>query len=404
MTSVGAERYREHELWKLLPSKLEAIRNARFEDVNLEGERESVIEVLEAIERSAKNPRPWIYEPILNALVAYLNGLVGGEGEFAVWVSSTDYIALKDAARQLPGPLPRDLGESYIASLDRAISLRQRALADIEARASELSANIETNAKLLTSLGESADKRFKTLATAIDGQTSKIAADAASISMSVATAADQMQAEWANALAAWELQREAKDRESDTTMATHVQLLSYSARVGQRLVEYAAGQLTAQNWATRNSRERRNAVWLRWGAIAAYLGAVAVGGILVWHTIVHEIPLDFGQGILRGAIVIALAAIGTFLITESRRHFREADSAEEVTLALQAVEPYYASSSDDKRIEARASLGDTLFIKNVLSRFAGRDASRHNSNQELSEVLDLLAKGAEAARAAGKSA
>lgn len=401
MRTAGAERYREHGFWELLRARLEELRAASFEDPSLESERIVVIEVLETIQASSKNPVPWIYEPVLNSLTASLGNLVVGEGEFAIWVSSTYFINLKDDARQLPAPRPRDIGDAYLAALDRAIQFRQIALKDIEARAVALSAEVAAIEDQLVALKRDGDARLKGLAAAVEEQSRKIAADAATISQVTLTAGDQARTEWTNELNAWNLEREAKDQESDAAMATQLLLLTGSAQVGERLVEYAAGKLTARSWSARHKRERLNAIWLRWGAILAYVLAVATGGWLVWWSITKEQSLDVGDGILRGAVVIALGAIGTFLISESRRHFREAASAEEVSLALTAVEPFYASSDAGARDKARAQLGDTIFIKNVVSRFAGRDASKHNANQELSEVIEQISKGTDAFRKLG---
>lgn len=126
----------------------------------------------------------------------------------------------------------------------------------------------------------------------------------------------------------------------------------------------------------------------------------------MWTAISRDLALTAGDGILRGAVVLALAGIGSFITLESQRHFREADSAEDVKLALTALEPYYAGSNDEEREAVRRDLGDTVFIKNTLSSFSNRDASKHSSltNEQLNQVVDIIAKGADVASKRGRAA
>jgi len=69
-------------------------------------------------------------------------------------------------------------------------------------------------------------------------------------------------------------------------------------------------------------------------------------------------------------------------------------------VTLTSIEPFYAGAEAEERQSARDSVGDTVFVKNVLSRFANRDAAKHAgvSNQQLSEMIDLLSRGIELGR------
>lgn len=189
-------------------------------------------------------------------------------------------------------------------------------------------------------------------------------------------------------------------------MSAHIKLLSAAALTGRRLVEQAAGHLTAADWAGRAKRERWNAHGLRWASFVFFACAVIVGAWVLWVAIDKDLKLTFGDGILRGALVLALAGVGSFLTVEARRHFREADSAEDVKLALAALEPFYAGADDEERSEVRRELGDTVFIKNTLSRFSNRDAAKHSgpTNEQLNQIVDLIAKGSDASSKASKIA
>lgn len=389
MSSAAIERYRQHEVWEVLRLKIEALNSARYSTEALEQARSDMLEVLDVATRSKDNPLPTIYDSTLNRLRDVLNGLIAEEGQFETFVQNGQPTAAAVIVRDLPGPPPRQVNQRYIDALDTAIAARETTLKALEARVDQLTNELASGEALLMKLtGDIAD------------QTSKITTDAATITQVTSGAAEQLAAEWTNRLDAWELERKNRDAELDKQLVTNIELLAGSAVVGQRLVEHAAGLLTATEWAGRAKRERLNAIWLRWGSIAAFLGALGVGGYILWHAIDNGFELTVGDGILRGALVLALVGIGTFLSTEGRRHFKEADSAEEVSLALTAIEPFYAGASTEAREAARTAVGDSVFVKNVLSRFANRDASKHanTTNQELSEVADLLTKGATAAK------
>ena len=341
--------------------------------------------------RSKENPSPFLYDDILDGLAETLNQLASDEGSFANFVRTQYVNNLRDFIRRLPGPAPRQVNEKYTGALDSAISVREKELAELRSRISDLTKDLGDKQTALTRL-----------TSAVDRQTTKITEDAATITQVAASANDQLRDEWSNRLAAWETERQAADNKIDVEMSDRISLLAAAASVGQRLVEHAAGQLTATEWAKRATRERKNAIWLRIGSLTAFVGALFVGGYILWHAIDRGFTLTVGDGILRGALVIALVGVGSFLTAEGRRHFKEADSAEEVALTLIAIEPFYAGAGDTSRASARDAVGDTVFVKNVLSRFSSRDAAKHGgvSNAQLSEVVDLLTKSSDLARKA----
>jgi uncharacterized coiled-coil protein SlyX len=388
MTSA-VERYREHEVWEMVRLKLEALGAARYSTEELETFRRDATDVLTLASRSKDNPTPVLYDGTLNQLRDTLNALSAEEGQFQNFMLRGNFDTTVQLVRQLPGPPPRQVNQRYVDALDSSIAQRESTIAELRDQLAELTAAVEGSKKSL-----------EKLSTAIDTQNSKITADAATITQVANSAAEQLRAEWETKLASWDVDRAAKDQKLDEDLTSQIQLLAGSAVVGQRLVEHAAGLLTATEWASRAKRERLNAIWLRWGSLVAFVGALGTGGYILWHAIDRGFELTVGDGILRGALVLALVGVGTFLSSEARRHFKEADSAEEVTLALTAIEPFYAGSSSEDRASARKSVGDTVFVKNVLSRFANRDATKHanTTNQELSEVADLLTKGAAVAK------
>lgn len=92
------------------------------------------------------------------------------------------------------------------------------------------------------------------------------------------------------------------------------------------------------------------------------------------------------------------------LLREARRHFREADTAEDVGLSLKAMAPFYAGAEDHVKLAARVQLGDAVLVKNVLSRFSHRDAARHSGDLNTENLPDLVKETAKALNLEGGSA
>lgn len=61
-----------------------------------------------------------------------------------------------------------------------------------------------------------------------------------------------------------------------------------------------------------------------------------------------------------------------------------------MALSLRALAPFYASSEDDVRIAARVQVGDAVLVKNVLSRFAHRDAAKHAGEISTPDLSNLV--------------
>jgi hypothetical protein len=388
MTQTPIERYRQHQAWELVELKRAALESVRYSQQPYELLRVEVIALLGAAGRSKANPQPVLYDDTLDSIRDVLNQLSADENSFAHWSQQTYLRDLRARVRELPGPPPRQVNDSYLAALDTAVAARRQELDELRTSTSALKDEVTAKTNELARLTKE-----------VDAQRIKLTADAATITQVVSTADEQLRREWETALATWQQEREMRDGALDEAMAAHIQLLSTAALTGRRLVEQAAGHLTAADWAGRAKRERWNAHGLRWASFVAFGLAVAVGAWVMWTAIDKDLTLTIGDGILRGALVLALAGVGSFLTIEARRHFREADSAEDVKLALAALEPFYAGAGDEERGDVRRALGDTVFIKNTLSRFSSRDAAKHSAptNEQLNQIVDLIVKGADVA-------
>lgn len=395
MAQTQIERYRQHEVWEVIDLKRGALKTVKYSEQPLEQRRIEVITMLDAAARSQSNPQATLYDDVLDIIRDNLNQLATDEQSFRSWSQQSYMNDLRARVRDLPGPPPRQVNESYVAALDTAIEARQHDLAELRASVSALNDEVLAKTTELAALTKT-----------VDAQHEKLTADAATISQVVSAADEQLRREWEADLATWKQDRDTRDAALDNEMATHIQLLATAALTGRRLVEQAAGHLTAADWAGRAKRERWNAHGLRWASFVFFALAVVVGAWVLWIAIDKDLTLTVGDGILRGALVLALAGVGSFLTIEARRHFREADSAEDVKLALAALEPFYAGAAVDERTEVRRALGDTVFIKNTLSRFSNRDAAKHAgpTNEQLNQIVDLISKGADATSKATKIA
>lgn len=395
MTQTQIERYRQHEVWGLIELKRGALETVKYSQQPYEKSRVEVITMLEAAARSKSNPQPTLYDDVLDVIRDILNQLATDEQSFRSWSQQTYMNDLRARVRDLPGPPPRQVNESYVAALDTAVMARERELEEVRSSLAALNGEVVAKTKEVAALTKK-----------VEAQHDKLTADAATISQVVSTADEQLRREWEAALAAWKQDRDTHGTEIDNEMSAHIQLLSAAALTGRRLVEQAAGHLTAADWAGRAKRERWNAHGLRWASFVFFAFAVIVGAWVLWIAIDKDLKLTFGDGILRGALVLALAGVGSFLTVEARRHFREADSAEDVKLALAALEPFYAGANDEERSEVRRVLGETVFIKNTLSRFSNRDAAKHSgpTNEQLNQIVDLVAKGSDATSKASRIA
>ncbi len=94
-----------------------------------------------------------------------------------------------------------------------------------------------------------------------------------------------------------------------------------------------------------------------------------------------------------------IGTFGALLLRESGRHFREADTAEDVALSLRALAPFYAGAKENLRTAARLEVGDAVLVKNVLSRFAHRDAAKHSGDIGAGDLPSFVRDAATALRA-----
>lgn len=380
------QRYREHKVWEVLRLKHDALVTNRYGSKDLEDFRADLAAALETALQSEKNPHRVVYDDLLDRLLSTLSSVNVDESSMRQLQNYNSSVLRELYAdiRALPGPAPRNLAQTYAASVQELLDARHEELQILRERATELRASLE-----------SATRESEQLRTRLDGaeqqsrdirdQVSQVASDAKTV----------IAGEWQRILK----QQSDAMTEEQTTMRERseieVHLLASAAQVGRRLLEKAAAQYTALEWTQRAARERRSGLRLRGSAIATFVLAGVLAGFILTVALRDGFELTVGDGILRASLVLSIGAIGTYLAAEGRRHFREADAAEEVSTALVAIEPFFADASTDDRAAARREVGDTVFVRNVLSRFRSRDASRNASNAEVTDVVDQLTKSAD---------
>ncbi|MGW4929142.1 hypothetical protein ACWEOH_08320 [Agromyces sp. NPDC004153] len=370
--------------------KLESLEAARFGEANSEQWRMDIVEWLSEATKTKLTRQPALYLGVLDSLSQALNALPTNTAEFAQYVApgygrQQGVDNLESALRRLPPPPPRDLKDSYVALLDAEIAARTSRLDDLETRINVTERALEERQQELTKLSVGVE----TLESAIDAEREVIA----EVSKSARESIDK---DWGEVLSVWYVDRKEFDAKTNAEALAHVSALAATAIAGEALAEHAAGSLSATDWTGRAKRERRAAQWMRAGAAAAFVVAGAIGWFIVAEAIRNNFDLTVGDGILRASVALVIGAFGALLLRESGRHFREADTAEDVALSLKALAPFYAGSDDDVRIAARMQVGDAVLVKNVLSRFAHRDAAKHAAEINTAELPSLVKDAAKA--------
>lgn len=391
---TGSQRYRSHKVWETLELKLDALKAARYDDSKTERMRKDVVEWLSEAKKSKLAQQPSLYLSALDELSAALNELQTGDNEFRQYVG-VQYQAqspqriwrLLEALRALPLPPPKELANNYVELLDKEIEARTTRLDQLEDKVKETEVSLQARLDEL----DGVNQRLDELASDIEAERKNIA----EVGSSAETKIDD---EWSEALGTWKKERDATDHEHDAKALEHVATLAATASAGNALAEHAAGDLSAADWAKRATRERRAADRIRYGAIAAFIMAGAVGLFIVSEAIRNNFDLTLGDGVLRVTVTAVIAAFGALLLRESGRHFREADTAEDVKLSLQALAPFYAGSDASVRIDARKQVGDAVLVRNVLSRFANRDAAKHAGEVNAAELPRLVDDATKALR------
>lgn len=388
--ATGSERYRKHAVWESLQLKRDALGAARYETAALEEVRLDLIEWLDEAVKTKTTAQPALYLSALDDLSTALNALLVDNAQFRQLVSHKQYDGhpyrvLESALRSLPLPPPRELKASYVDLLDKEIEARTLLLDELKMRVTETEQSLASRNDELKAVSEEVAE----LRTQID--TEREAIEGVS-----QTAGADMRAAWQETLESWRLERRSVDQEHDTKALESIATLAAVTTAGEALAEHAAGDLSAADWSGRAKRERRAAQWIRAGAAAAFIFAGSVGIFIVGEAISNNFDISVGGAILRASVAIVIGAFGALLLREAARHFREADTAEDVALSLKALAPFYANSDDDIRRAARVEVGDAVLVKNVLSRFSHRDAAKHGADINTSELPGLVKEASQA--------
>lgn len=382
--ATGYERYRKHPVWETLQLKRESLDAARFDDKASEQSRMDIVEWLDEAQKTKGALQPALYLSALDELSAALNQLPVDTAQFKQFVvnrkhAGQPYQVLEQALRSLPLPPPKDLKAAYTEQLDKEVQARAEQLGELEERVQEAEKSLQER-----------QSQLSTVSSEVENLREDIQAQQDVIKQVSESADAEMRLAWAEALEDWRGQRKTTDAEHDAQSLEHVATLAAVTKAGEALAEHAAGDLSAGDWYGRAKRERRAAQWIRAGALAAFVFAGAVGFFIVSEAIAMNFDISVGGGILRASIAFVIGAFGALLLRESGRHFREADTAEDVALSLKALAPFYANSDKEVRHNARVQVGDAVLVKNVLSRFSHRDAVKHAGEINTAELPELV--------------
>lgn len=389
--TTSYQRYKNHPVWETLELKRDALNAARFDDAHTEQRREDIVEWLDEAFKTRNTRQPALYISALDELGTVLNGLQTDSRQFKTYVSDHTYRNqqgarhLELALRALPLPPPKELPKQYFALLDKEVQARTERLDQLEGRIHETE----------SALAERLD-RVEELTGTLDALNADIDAAREAIATVSKSAAEDMSEQWHVEFSERREKQKELEAENNAEAVAHVALLAATSVAGEALAEHAAGNLSATDWYRRASRERRAAQWMRFAAIVSFLFAGAVGFFIVSEALRNDFDLTLGDGVLRSTVAIVIGAFGALLLREAGRHFRESDTAEDVGLSLKAIGLFYASAEDNVKLAARVQVGDAVLVKNILSRFAHRDAAKHAGDLNSEQLPDLVKETAKA--------
>lgn len=387
MANSGYEQYKNHPVWTKLHLKLEALRSSRFDESSAEELRTELISILALAKSSEKNGKAYIYMDPLQELENYIDAVyIGGTSNQFVQSYGQYRSYFHQAIRSLPGPRGSEITKTLEAELVEMIEVRDTEIQELRKALVEQASQALTLSQELLKIKDSAKVALETTS----NETARISQAATDFEVARAEFRETQSSVW----------QSTHDKLRDTFQAkadSEIALLATAANVGKRLVEIAATNLTALSWVEKAERERKSGTSLRRASIGAFITAAILGGFVAYLTFSNDHQTGLGDALIRIAVITAVSAIGAYLSVESRRHLREADSAEEVSMALSALEPFLANSEDESRSAIRNELGETLFIQNVRSRFGSRDANKHSSldPSQMQGLVDTALKAAE---------
>lgn len=383
---TGIERYRQHEVWATLELKLNALDSIHYDDAELEQRRKDIVEWLQDAQKSQDHKPSSLYLTVLDDLQQALSVLKTAESAFRQYVGlnsnrsgAPTVSKLVSALCDLPAPRAANLRKNIIEQLDREVEARQQWLTELYAAIQKTHTDLEQSQTALASVQEEAEQleaEIKTHRGEIKGITE--------------SAEKTIEAEWSTSLSKWQQDRDDKDKIHDERAMEHIAALGSAAHLGGTLLDRAVGTLSAVEWAKRGARDRKTANRLRWVAFVLFALGIAVLGAFTIETIMRDAQLSVGDVILRTTVVAVIAGAAAAALRESGRHFREADSSEEVASALETLAPFYENTEHGVRLKARQQVGEAVLVQNILSRFAHRDASRHGSSTAGMSALEVL--------------
>lgn len=377
-TKTGQQRYRQHKVWETLQLKLDALNEARFDDAKVEQWRTDVVDWLKEAQKSKMNFQPTLYLSALDDLQEQLNNLEVDQSKFKQYVGLTNRTStsgqprikqLERALRGLPLPPPKNLSQSYSEQLDREMQARQEKLAELNSEIDKTKAELQSNREEI----ERRAQELADLSTEIEAQQKlikKVSEDAQGT----------IDKDWRQALTQWATERHQSDERVNADAAQHIGALASAAEHGRVLLDQAVGNFSATDWAEKSAQERKTATLLRNIAFGTFVVGILFAAYITYQAIANQLELSIGDALLRGTILLVVAAAGALVLKESNSHRREANAAQDMATSLVTLAPFYENTDGSIRLAARQQLGDALLVKNVLSRFAHRDATRHAGN------------------------
>ncbi len=386
------EAYEQHPFWGALKELKEGLAVQEFQNPTHESYRKELVEVLDTTQKlSAKAPPgSYLYKGLLDSTQSYLTSYFKPT-ESSVSNYPSYHGSLYDYLRQLPVQ-PKNLPTATLDRFTNDVAARTNELKELEQQIEQSQQTLE---RLNDSISDLASRHDALLTATKESKESLHTVTVEQINTIKSDATDRLNTiksalsdQASNAKQTFT----AKMKEIDTAATAELNSMKGLRDVGAKLLSVASGTLVATSWADRAAKEKKTATQLRNFSYCIFALSIIAGVFFLIQSFFHAEGLTVGDGILRASLTLALAGFGGIVLRESGQHKVEGDTAQDISLSLAGLSTFYASADKETQNQARKELGEAVMIKNIISRYSNRDASKHSQPIDLKDVTSAVSE------------
>lgn len=389
--------YEQHPFWTDLDAMVTALSEQKFDIPLSEATRTRLLDALTSTKRlSSKAPiAPQLYTTLLGNAQSQLANIQANESHLYHYSHYCD--GLYEFLRQFPVQM-RNIPPAIIEGFTTDVAARTD---EFKALEQQIEQSQQTLEQLNKSIRDLADQHTALLTATKESKESLRAETVEQINMIKSDATDRLntiKSDLSDQASTAKQTFAEKMKEIETAAAAELVAMEGLHDVGAQLLSAASGTLIATSWADRSHKELRTAARLRNFSYGIFALSICAAVFFVVQSLIHAEGLTTGDGILRASLTLALAGFGGIVLRESGQHKIEGDTAYDISLSLAALNTLYASADEATQEQARKDLGNTITIKNLISRYSNRDASKHSQNIDLKDVSSVLSETVKATK------